>query len=250
MILRDDPGAQMTAPGITLTGTARIDGAPLFGPLTLRLKAGRWTSLLGPSGVGKTTLLRLVAGLGTGIDFDGDIRVSDGAPLPPRVAYMGQSDLLLPWADVLGNVTLGARLRGQRPDPDRAHDLIARVGLSGHIRKRPHALSGGQRQRAALARTLMEDRAVVLLDEPFCALDARTRADMQDLAGTLLAGRTVLLVTHDPLEAVRLSHDAWLMQGGQIVPLPLPATPPVRRIDAPDTLQAQGAVFRRLRVVA
>ncbi len=241
---------EMAAPGVTVAGAAFWGDAPLFGPLTLHLPAGTWTSLLGASGVGKSTLLRLIAGLETGLRWDGACRADDGAALAPRVAWMAQDDLLPPWADVLGAVTLGARLRGERPDLERARALIARVGLAEHAHKRPDALSGGQRQRVALARTLMEDRAVALLDEPFAALDAQTRADMQDLAGTLLAGRTVLLVTHDPLEAARLSHHAWLLRDGALSPLALPEGPPVRAPDAGPVLRAQAAILGRLRAAA
>lgn len=239
-----------TAPGVTLSGRAELQGRTLFGPLTLTLSAGRWTGLLGRSGVGKSTLLRLLAGLETGADFAGRIEADDGAPLAGRVAYMGQGDLLLPWADVRGNVMLGPRLRGERADPDRADDLIRRVGLEAHAHKRPDALSGGQRQRAALARTLMEDRAVVVLDEPFSALDAGIRAEMQELAGALLRGRTVLMVTHDPFEAARMSDAAFLMQAGGLDPIPLPAGPPVRPLDDPATMEAQAALLGRLRSAA
>jgi putative hydroxymethylpyrimidine transport system ATP-binding protein len=237
----------MQAPAITVEGQARIGGALLFPPLRLELPAGEWTCLLGSSGVGKTTLLRLIAGLDTGASFTGVITTSDGAPLTGRVAYVGQSDMLAPWLDVLGNVTLGPRLRGESPDMQKAQDLIARVGLSGHARQRTSTLSGGQRQRASLARTLMEDRPIVLLDEPFSALDARTRSEMQELAGDMLRGRTVLLVTHEPGEATRLSHRAVLMTHAGLSDLPLPETAPVRAFDAPETLAAQGEMFRRLR---
>ena len=126
---------------------------------------------------------------------------------------MGQHDDLLPWLSVIGNVTLGARLRGATPG-SRAGAGAARAGRSDEQKDRlPATLSGGQRQRAALARTLMEDRPVVLMDEPFSALDAITRARLQALAADLLAGRTVLLVTHDPLEALRLGHRIQVMAG-------------------------------------
>ncbi|MBM3608010.1 MAG: ABC transporter ATP-binding protein [Alphaproteobacteria bacterium] len=241
----------MTAPpSICVEGEALIAGAPLFAHVRLDVRAGQWTSLLGASGAGKSTLLRLIAGLDTGVEFRGSITASDGRPLAGRVAYMAQSDLLAPWLDVVGNVVLGARLRGEKADIDRAMELIERAGLAGHARQRPHTLSGGQRQRASLARTLMEDRPVVLLDEPFSALDARTRAEMQELAGEMLAGRTVLLVTHEPGEAARLSHQALLISAGGLRPLPLPDSVPVRAFDDAATLDAQARMFRLLREAA
>lgn len=236
-----------SAPGITLTGEGYSGKELLFAPLTLNLPAGRWTGLLGASGVGKSTLLRVIAGLETGVRFVGQVHVSDGQSLTGRVALMAQNDLLVPWRNILGNVTLGATLRGTRADHDRAMALLEAVGLADHAHKRPHMLSGGQRQRAALARTLMEDRPVILLDEPFSALDARMRAEMQELAGALLTGRTVLLVTHEPAEAARLSHAAWLMHARRLEALDLPRTPPVRDLDDPAFLAAQAALFRRLR---
>lgn len=241
----------MTPPfSVVLEGSAHISGVTLFAPLRLELAAGEWTGLLGASGVGKSTLLRLLAGLDTGARFNGMITPGDHAPLAGRVAFMGQSDLLAPWLDVFGNVILGPRLRGQKPDLARAREIIDRVGLTPHIHQRPHTLSGGQRQRAALARTLFEDRPLVLLDEPFSALDARTRAEMQEIAGRLLAGRTVLLVTHDPGEAARLSHRAWLMSEAGLQQLDLPQTPPVRAVDDPLTMSAQAAMYRKLRGLA
>ena len=135
---------------------------------------------------------------------------------------MQQADLLLPWASVIANVTIGARLRGERPDMARAAELIREVGLAGLEHRRPSELSGGQRQRVALARTLAEDRPVVLLDEPFSALDPRTRRQMQDLALRLLAGRTVVLVTHDPIEAARLGDEIVVMTATDAAAVPLP----------------------------
>ena len=234
-------------PTVHLAGTATLGGAPLFGPLALTLAPGAWTCLLGPSGVGKSTLLRLIAGLDTGADFRGQITATDGLPLPPRTAFMAQGDLLLPWLDVAANTTLGPRLRGERPDTGRARDLIARVGLAPQARQLPRTLSGGQRQRAALARTLMEDRPLVLLDEPFSALDARTRADMQDLAAELLANRTVLLVTHDPAEAARLGHRILVLTESGLTEIDPPHAPPPRATGDPETLAAQARLLARLR---
>jgi len=236
-----------SAPGVTLEGRATIGGATLFEGARLRLRAGRWTCLLGPSGCGKSTLLRLIAGLATGTSFEGRIVASDGVPLAGRVAYMAQDALLLPWLDVAGNVALGARLRHAAVDQARAERLIRGLGLAEHAAKRPAQLSGGQRQRVALARTLMEDRPVVLLDEPFSALDARTRAEMQDLAGETLSGRTVLLVTHDPAEAARMGDRICLMEHGRIDEVPAPESPAIRDGTDPETLRFGADLMRRLR---
>ena len=234
------------APALHLTGCATIDGVPIFGPVSLEAPAGEWTCLLGPSGVGKSTILRLLAGLGDEIAFEGDVAAGDGAPLAGRVALMAQSDLLMPWLDAMANVALGARLRGTAPQTDRARAVLERVGLADHATKRPHALSGGQRQRVALARTLMEDRPVVLLDEPFSALDARSRARMQDLATEVLAGRTVLHVTHDAAEAARLGHRVLLLTRDGITNVTPPEAATPRPYDAPETLAFQGRLLRLL----
>ncbi|MEQ8653727.1 MAG: ABC transporter ATP-binding protein [Kiloniellales bacterium] len=237
----------VAAPGLSFEGGFRIEGKPLFEGISLTLPRGRWTCLLGPSGVGKSTVLRLLAGLSTGGRFEGAMRADDGQALDGRVSYMAQSDLLPPWLDVEGGVVLGARLRGEKPDLARARHLIERVGLAAHVHKRPRALSGGMRQRAALARTLMEDRPVALLDEPFSALDAATRADMQELAFETLTGRTVLLVTHDPAEAVRLGHLIYLLMPDGLHAVEVPESPPLRQPGAAETLQAQAALLDRLR---
>jgi putative hydroxymethylpyrimidine transport system ATP-binding protein len=191
-------------------------GAVLFEDLDVDLPAGLTTCLLGPSGVGKTSLLRLVAGLTEAgpAPANGMVVDQQGRHVHDRVAYMAQQDLLLPWASVLANVLLGPRLRGEHRDPGveaRARDLIGRVGLAGRGREQdfPAVLSGGMRQRVALARTLMEDRPIVLMDEPFSGLDAITRFVLQELAAHLLDGRTVLLVT----EALRLGHRVYVMAG-------------------------------------
>ncbi|MBO9397904.1 ABC transporter ATP-binding protein [Shimia sp. R9_2] len=234
------------APGITLKGAASIEGRQLFAPLSLTLDAGRWTCLLGGSGVGKTTVLRLLADLPTGAAFDGTIMATDGAGVADRIAYMAQDDLLLPWATVEKNITLGTRLRGQKADDARLSRLLDRCGLRDHLGKRPSELSGGQRQRVALARTLMEDKPIILLDEPFSALDAQTRAAMQDLAVELLAGRTVLVVTHDPGEAARLGHAIHVMTPAGLTSVAPPATAVPRAVEAMETLTCQSDLLRLL----
>lgn len=223
---------------------------PLFQGLDLVLAPGTITALLGASGVGKTTLLRVIAGLA---DPEPPTRVvaGDGQPLAGRIAYMAQQDLLLPWLGVLDNVMLGGRLRGERRDAAalaRACALVRQVGLDGRERCRPAALSGGERQRVALARTLMENRPLVLMDEPFSALDAITRLRLQELAATLLEGRTVLLVTHDPLEALRLA-DRVLVMTGRPASLSAPLEPfgsAPRPPDDPTLLAMHGELLRRL----
>jgi putative hydroxymethylpyrimidine transport system ATP-binding protein len=221
-------------------------GAALFRDLDFTLAGGRWTCLLGQSGVGKSTLLRLIAGL---VRPDrGRVHCSDGHPLAGRLAWMGQRDDLLPWLSARANVTLGASLRGEVPDLARADELLERVGLGAQQGQRPATLSGGERQRAALARTLMEDRPVVLMDEPFSALDAITRARLQSLAAALLAGRTVLLVTHDPLEALRLGHRVHVMAGEPArIEAPIePSGDPPRDLHDPDLMRLQGDLLARL----
>lgn len=226
---------------VALRGQAWVGDTVLFAPVDLRLAPGGWTCLLGPSGVGKSTILRLIAGLDTGVRFAGQITRDQ------PVALMAQDAGLIAWLDVLGNVTLGARLRGATPDLYRARDLIARVGLTDRSTHLPANLSGGQRQRVALARTLFEDRPLVLLDEPFSALDTRTRAQMQDLSARLLAGRTVLLVTHDPAEAARLGDRILLLRETGLTEWNAPAPRPqgtARPYDAPEVLALQADLMR------
>ncbi|MCB5944559.1 ABC transporter ATP-binding protein [Acidocella sp. KAb 2-4] len=237
----------MTPPGIVIAGLGlRFAGESLFEDLNLTLPAGEFSVLLGPSGVGKTSLLRIIAGLEA--PSAGQVCADDGAPLAGRVAYMAQQDLLLPWAEARENVMLGAALRGETRDRARAEALLHSVGLSHRLRALPATLSGGERQRVALARTLYENRPVVLMDEPFSALDAISRARIQDLAAELLGGRTVLLITHDPLEACRLGHHLWVLAGSPAAlgpPLTVPGTPP-RAPDDDAMLHRQGELLRRL----
>ena len=223
----------------TLSGSFYFADKCLFRNLELPLAAGKWTCLLGTSGVGKSTLLRLFAGLPTGGHFDGQI-ISDQ---PLNTAFMAQSDLLFPWLNVRQNVMLGEKLRGENSQTEsqkqRTKQLINDVGLADAINKRPHELSGGMRQRTALARTLMEDTELVLLDEPFSALDSRTRHNMQTLAYDTLKTKTVLLVTHDPFEALRLADHLYVLTETGLQSKPLPEQTPLRDMRHPSIRQAQ-----------
>lgn len=229
------PGLAIRDLGVSYGGRAILEG------LGLDLAGGETTVLLGASGVGKSTLLRRIAGL---LDGPGEVRADDGSPLAARTAFMAQSDLLLPWLTVAQNAALGARLRGEPADAARLRGLLATVGLADAADKRPAALSGGMRQRAALARTLMEDRPVILMDEPYSAVDALTRLKLQDLGLRLLADRTVVLVTHDPFEAIRLA-DRIIVLAGEPARNVLDIRPEGAKPRAPDSGEARD-LWRRI----
>jgi len=204
---------------------------------------GEVVSLIGPSGCGKSTLLNIGSGLtapSEGAAFiDGERVEGPNA----HVAFMLQKDLLLPWRTVAENVMFGVELQRlpSRARRDRAQALLASFNLADFAGHYPYQLSGGMRQRVALARTLAVDPSVLLLDEPFSAVDAQTRMVLQrDLAGTLKrAGKTALLITHDLLEAVTLADRVLVMsrRPGRIVDeiaidLPHREDPIARRQDA------------------
>ncbi len=192
---------------------------PIFNNFEFTMPAGKCVCLLGQSGIGKSTLLRLIANLPTGADasnFHATIETSDKRPLADRIAYMSQQDLLVPWHNVLNNVLLGYRLRGEKITENsvtKAKELLEQVGLAHAIHQLPHTLSGGMKQRTALARTLIHHQPIVLMDEPFSALDAISRFRLQTLSANLLKDRSVLLVTHDPLEALRLADIIYILSG-------------------------------------
>lgn len=211
--------------GLSLT----FDRQQIFQDFNFILTQGHFTSLLGASGVGKSTLLRVIVGLET--SFDGTMSMAHGTIL----AYMAQQDALYPWLSVLDNVQLYAHLSGKKSAQiqDKALYLLHEVKMTNHLHKRPYELSGGQRQRVALARTLMSDANLVLMDEPFSALDAITRHELQTLSHHLLKDKTVLLITHDPQEAVRLSDDIYILkhQPATIVAKISPNSRPIRGLD-------------------
>lgn len=229
-----------------VSGSFRHGGKLLFENLDLTLNPRCWTCLLGPSGVGKSTLLKLIADLPTGGKFDGFIEADDGLPVAARMAYMAQFDLLFPWLDVLHNVMLGQSLRGETGDRQRAQELIRQVGLAAHVDKYPRQLSGGMRQRVALARTLMEDTPLVLLDEPFSALDFRTRREMQALAFDMLQGKTVLLVTHDSTEALRLAQQLLIMSESGLQVHEIDSGSPLREPDEAAFIASQTRLLQSL----
>lgn len=235
------------SPEILVSGIAHLGSRLLFDRLTLQIRPGEWTALLGPSGSGKSTLLRIIAGLPVAAKFEGQVKADDQEGLSGRIGYMAQQDLLLEWATVRDNIALGSRLRGEACPPDRLKDIICAVGLDDKAEKRPSELSGGQRQRVALARTLLEDRPVILLDEPFSSLDARTRVDMQDLAVDQLIGRTVLLVTHDPGEAVRLCNRIYLLQNNSLIKVDALKKPFPKPVDDVDALALQAKLLMQIR---
>jgi ABC-type nitrate/sulfonate/bicarbonate transport system ATPase subunit len=190
--------------------TRRYPAVTALEGIDLELRADETMAVVGPSGCGKSTLLELVAGLQE--PDEGVVRVLGAAGAPERrasCAYMPQRDLLLPWRDALGNAALALECQGvRRADARRrAAPLFERFGLAEFEHVRPAALSGGMRQRVAFLRTLLPGRPVLLLDEPFGALDSITRAAMQEWLAETLAQepRTVLLVTHDVEEAIFLA---------------------------------------------
>ncbi|MEW1906347.1 MULTISPECIES: ABC transporter ATP-binding protein [unclassified Streptomyces] len=216
-------GAELALRGVRL---GHPDGSAVSGPVELRIAPGELLAVVGPSGCGKTTLLRTLAGLLPPLEG----RVTrDGEPVRgPGAdrALVFQHDALLPWRTVRANVELPLAIR-RVPRAGRrraAEEWLERVGLAGHAARLPHQLSGGQRQRVQLARALAGRPRAVLMDEPFGALDAHTRAGMQDLLVEILrgTGATVVFVTHDVDEALHLGDRIALFASGEVLDVPHP----------------------------
>jgi len=232
--------ARPSAATIDLQGVAKTYSSPTgdihaLDKVSVSIARGQFVSLLGPSGCGKSTLLRIVAGLDQpsgGVVLIGGSRVTRPQT---QLGIMFQSPVLLEWRDALGNVLLQAEARRMPKDAAEkaARELLASVGLAGFEHKRPHELSGGMQQRVALCRTLLHDPETILMDEPFGALDALTRDQMNvDLQFLWRRGeKTVLFVTHSIVEAVFLSDRVLVMSpapGRISLDLPIDAPRPRR----------------------
>jgi NitT/TauT family transport system ATP-binding protein len=239
-----------------LTYTYRVDGIPrpaLVG-ISLDVRPGEFLSIIGPSGCGKSTLLRLVAGL-LSVQH-GEVMI-DGAP--PRAAQRDkalgivfQDPALLPWRTVEANIRLPLELNRAGRTGERVAELLDLVGLRGFGRYYPHQLSGGMQQRVALARALATDPPLLLMDEPFAALDDITRTELRlELCRiTEQTGKTVLFVTHSVAEAVLLSDRVVVMSGAPgairaVVAIDLPRPRPADS----DTSPAFAEHVRRLRTL-
>ena len=242
---------------VTRRFPARRGGVTALAGLDLTVRAGEVLGVVGPSGCGKSTLLELVAGLQE--PDEGAVAVAGKATAATRreaCSYMPQRDLLLPWRDALGNAALALECRGVSPKEARrqAQPLFERFGLADFEDARPAALSGGMRQRVAFMRTLLPGRRVLLLDEPFAALDSITRAAMQQWLSSALADepRTVVLVTHDVEEALFLADRVAVLSArpGRVVaeldvPLPRPRDRRTTVTD-PELLRLRGRALEAL----
>jgi ABC-type nitrate/sulfonate/bicarbonate transport system ATPase subunit len=215
--------------------------------VSLTAEQRQFVSLLGPSGSGKSTLLKLIAGLEE--PSGGTIQVMGERRRLGRVGWMPQHDLLHPWLDALGNAAVGLEVRGvsRAEARERARALFAPFGLTGFEQARPRELSGGMRQRVALARTVLASGELILLDEPFGALDAMTRAQMHAwLLETWPAlGKTCVMVTHDVEEALLLSDRVYVLSArpGRVVAR---VESPFPRPRATDILADPAFVARKL----
>ena len=240
-------------PKLRVTSATKVfDATVALAPTSLTIKPGEFVSLVGPSGCGKSTLFNIVSGLlhpddGT-VELDGLAITGQSG----QVGYMLQKDLLVPWRSVVDNITLGAALTRGVTKADRAQavDFARRYGLGDFLDHYPHALSGGMRQRVALMRTLATNHDLLLLDEPFGALDSQTRLEMQQWLLEVWAEtqRTVLFVTHDVDESIFLSDRILVMspRPGRIVSelvvnLPRPRT--LQQMTEPDFIAVKRQIL-------
>jgi NitT/TauT family transport system ATP-binding protein len=210
-----------------------LDGAGFTAirDVDLEVADGEFVSIVGPTGCGKSTTLSLVSGLEPATAGTVSVHGSPVTAIPDGVGYMFQADAVLPWKNVLDNVAIGLRYRGVAKNEAhaKARDWLARVGLTGFEDRYPHQLSGGMRKRVALAQTMITEPSLLLLDEPFGALDVQTRELMQNELLQLWSGTgaAVVFVTHDLTEAISLADRVVVMTAG-------PATvKDVVRIDLP-----------------
>lgn len=198
---------------------------------TLTVGSGEFVAVVGPTGCGKSTTLNLITGIAKA--SEGTVRVM-GKPvdgIDPKIGFVFQSDALFPWSDVLNNVAAGPLYRGTPKSQalERARSWIARVGLAGFEHHYPHQLSGGMRKRAALAQTFINNPEILLMDEPFSALDVQTRVVMQDelLSIWSQSNAAVVFVTHDIDEAIGLADRVCVLTAGPgmvkaVYDIPLP----------------------------
>jgi len=209
---------------------AGYDGAPVLRGVSFTVPHGQLAAVLGPSGSGKSTLLRVIAGLNTPIEgavvIDGRVLAGPRVNVPPerrRIGLVPQDAALFPHLDVLGNVGFGLPRSQRRGDKPR--DLLEMVGMADFALRMPGELSGGQRHRVALARALATDPDLVLLDEPFSALDAALRADVRAQVRQVLrrAETTAVLVTHDQDEALSMADVVAVLDDGRLIQVGTPA---------------------------
>jgi NitT/TauT family transport system ATP-binding protein len=216
------PIAEATAPAASLVvqhlaKSYEVAGrmVPVIDDLSLTLDASQIVSVVGPSGCGKTTLLNTLCGLLTPDSGRISWYGREITGQPQNVGYMLQKDLLLPWRTALGNVMLGLEIRGviPREAEDRSRAMLDQLGLHGFADHYPSTLSGGMRQRVALARTLVNEPAVLLLDEPFASLDFQNKLLIESDTAKLVrkGGRSLLLITHDIEEAVSLADQVIVL---------------------------------------
>ncbi len=204
--------AAVTLSGITKSFPVKKVATPAVAGLSLTIDPGDFVSLIGPSGCGKSTLFNIIMGLepaDSGTVLIGGTPVESPLDAAALCSYMPQDDVLFPWRDVIDNAIIGMVIDGvsRRDARAKAHELLPLFGLSDFAHERPEHLSGGMRQRVSLLRTILREKKILLLDEPFAALDSLTRTDMQQWLKNICRqfGVTVLLITHDVREAVRLS---------------------------------------------